>query len=153
MKIVFGHFSRRIQVKALLAFGGSSVRPLDSGVPRRFKFAPGQAVYIVSNDLQLERRAGEQFAKDRQFKVAGGLSGADVVFVGLLDTSSPPGEELALVLLPDDYSQYRADVDALRDHALWRAGGQLRGFGSEVKRLVRKFEREVLQSAESKESR
>lgn len=143
-------------VKALLAFAGSSVKPLDSGASRRFKFAPGQAVYIVSPTLELQRKAGEQFAKDRQFKVASGLSNADFVFVALLDASSD--EELALVLLPDDYSQHRADLDGLRDHALWQ-GGAVRPRtifslnGSKVKNLVKQFEQEVLRASGAEEKR
>ncbi len=138
-------------VKALLAFAGSSVKPLDSGASRLFKFAPGQAVYVVSNDLAVQRRAEEQFTKDSQFKVASGLTSADFVFVTLLDASSE--EELALVLLPDDYSQYRADLDALREHSLWRGADPLRRFGSAVKRLVKRFEQEALRPLEQKENR
>lgn len=138
-------------VKTLLAFAGSSVKPLDSGASRHFKFASGQAVYVVSNDLAVQRKAEEQFANDRQFKVASGLKGADFVFVALLDASSE--EELALILLPDDYSQYRADLDGLRSHALWQGAGQLRRFGSAVKRLVKRFEQEALRPLEQKENR
>jgi hypothetical protein len=119
--------------------------PLRSGSSPNFKFAPGQTVYIAGNNLQLQRRAAEQFVSDHQFKVGGGLSGSDFVFVVLLDASALPAEELALVLLPGDYSQYREDLDALRDHALWQGGGRLHGFGSEVKRLVKTFEREAVQ--------
>jgi S1-C subfamily serine protease len=140
-------------VKTLLGFAGSTVKPLDSGASSQFKFAPGQLVYIVSPNLELQRKAGEQFGKDRQFKPADGLRKADFVFVAIMDASSGRrGEELALVLLPDDYSQYRADLDGLRDHAVWRGGGPLRAYGSEVKKLVKQFEQEVLRLPEPKEN-
>jgi S1-C subfamily serine protease len=132
-------------VKSLLAFAGSTVKPLAAS--RHLKFVPGQAVYIMTNDLSIKRKAEEQFAKDGQFKVAGGLSGADFVFVALWDKSS--NEELAVAVLPDDYSQYKTDLDGLRDHALWQGGGQVRPGSiwnptrSEVKVLVRQFEQEA----------
>lgn len=135
-------------VRNLLAFAGSSVKPLDSTASRHFKFGPGQMVYVMTNDLSIKRKAEEQFAKDGQFRVAGGLSGADFVFVALWDKSS--NEELIVVVLPDDYSQYKADLDALRDHSVWQGGGQVRPGSiwnptrSEVKILVRRFEREIL---------
>jgi hypothetical protein len=101
----------------------------------------------------LERRATEQFVGDHEFKVVRGLSSSDFVFVALLDSSTLPREELALVLLPDDYSEHRADLDALRDHALWQGGGRLHGFRSEVKTLVKTFEHEVLQPTKTSPSR
>jgi hypothetical protein len=133
-------------VKSLLAFAGSSVKPLDSSGTRNFKFAAGQSVYVVGSDLQLERRAAQQFSNDHRFNVASGLSSADFVFVSLRDGM----DELALVLLRDDYSQNRTNVDGLREHALWRRGGEVRRFKSEVRSLVRQFEQDVLRSPESK---
>jgi hypothetical protein len=118
-------------------------KPLDSGAARRFKFALGQAVYVASNNPIMQRRASEQFARDRQFKVAAGASDADFVFVAVLHW---PGEEAALVVLPEDYSEHRADPEALRDHALWRGAAQLHRFRSEIKGLVQQFERDALQS-------
>lgn len=137
-------------VKSMLASAGSTVKPFDASAFRRFKFAVGQVVYVMTNDLSIKRSAEEQFAKDRQFKVSGGPSGADFVFVALWDQYSK--EELALVVLPDHYAQHKADLDSLRDHALWQGGGQIdrgwRGLAwspskSEIKALVRKFEREA----------
>src|SRR5215472_770335 len=136
-------------VKSLLASAGSTVKPFDSATPR-FKFATGQVVYVMTNDLSIKRSAEEQFAKDRQFKVSVGPSGADFVFVAIWDTYS--NEELALVVLPDQYARHKDDLDDLRDHALWQGGGQTdrgwRGLAwspskSEIKALVRKFEREA----------
>jgi hypothetical protein len=126
--------------KALLAFSGSALKPLASQPARQFKFTAGQSVYVVSNDFATQRHAEQQFAKDGRFKVATGLSGCDFVFLTILDESSTPPEEFAVVLLPDDYSEHRSDLDSLREHALWRGGGTLLGFGSEAKRLVKKFE-------------
>jgi hypothetical protein len=73
--------------------------------------------------------------------------------VVLLDESVYPEEELALVVLPADFSQYRADLIALQDHALWRGGGPLRAFTSESKSLVRKFEQAVLPLSQDKQNR
>src|SRR5260370_39540676 len=107
---------------------------------RRLIFTSGQSVYIISPTFGLQRKAGEQFTKDRRFKLASGISRADFVFVALSEA------KLALVLLPDDYSQYRANLDRLREHALWQGEARLHGFGSgsEVQLLVQQFEQEVL---------
>jgi Trypsin-like peptidase domain len=137
-------------VKNLLAFAGSAIKPLDSGASS-FKFAGGQTVYVVSARLGMQRKAGEQFGKDRQFKVSSGIGNADFVFVGLWDPSSL--EELALVVLPADYSLYRADPDALRDHSLWQSGGKVHAYSSEVQNLVRQFEQAVLKNPDSKENK
>ncbi len=135
-------------VRNLLAFAGSSLKPLDSMASHHFKFVQGQLVYVMTNDFSIKRKAEEQFAKDGQFRVAGGLSGADFVFVALWDKSS--NEELIVVVLPDDYPQYKADLDGLRDHSVWQGGGQVRPGSiwnparSEVKILVKRFEREIV---------
>ena len=115
----------------------------DPRTSREFKFTAGQSVYVVSNDFAVQRRAEEQFAKDGRFKVVNGLSGADFVFMSIFDESSSPAEEFAIVLLPDDYAQHRSDLDSLREHALWRVSGTPHGFGSEVKRVVKKFEEQA----------
>ena len=139
-------------VKNLLAFAGSEVKPLDA-TSHDFKFAPGQKVYVVTSPVSVERKANDQFMKDRQFKVNNGLRGADFVFMVLLDESVYPEEELALVVLPADFSQYRTDLIALQDHALWRGGGPLHAFTSESKSLVRKFEQAVLPLSQDKQNR
>src|SRR5260370_34595722 len=60
---------------------------------RRLIFTSGQSVYIISPTFGLQRKAGEQFTKDRRFKLASGISRADFVFVALSEAT------LALVLL------------------------------------------------------
>jgi len=132
-------------IKGLLAFAGSTIKPIDSRDARNFRFIIGQSIYIAVSNLELQRKASDQFSADHRFKVAQGLGGADLVFVCILDGV----DEFAMVVLPDDYSEYRTDLDGLRDHAVWQAGGQLHGFGSEVKRLVRQFEHEVLEPSNS----
>ncbi len=149
-------------VKAVLAFAGSAVKPLDEAGSRP-KFSAGQSVYGVSNDFAVGRGIEKQFAKDGQFKVASSVSSADFVFVLVLamppagystrstQLSSVPGDELAMVLLPEDYSRYRRDLDALRDHALWQGSGRTGGFSPLSQRLVKKFEQEALTPSDPKE--
>lgn len=130
----------------------SSVKPPDSGPSPRFKFAPGQAVYIAGNDAELKRKAGEQFAEDRQFKVVDAAGRADFIFAAVATSPSKNAQELALVVSPDDYSHYHQDVDALRKRALWSGTGFPGVLQSRMKSLVKKFEQEALPPPETKAS-
>ncbi len=142
-----------------------------------FKFQPEQRVYVVAasltsrdlsltgGNLEIERKAREQFKKEKQFIPTGQLEAADFVFLVLIDESSRHFDELALALRPGDYAKNGANLDALRQVALWQSSGHFKGssrakgaalaagtagYGalfyhpSVVKGLVKQFQKEVL---------
>jgi len=152
-------------VRRLLDAGGQ-VRPLDSPVSpasrqngNSFKFAPGQAVYVVASQLQLERKARDEFNRQKRYRVVNALKDADFVFAAILDPASNDFDEVALVVLPSDYQELWGQLDALRNKALWQGHGHLHrgketalvvltlGYGnlfrSVVKSLVQDFHREI----------
>ena len=44
----------------------------------------------------------------------------------MLDASSRVADELALVLLPDDYVQFNHNLDSLRSVAIWQSDGHFK---------------------------
>src|SRR6266705_2948713 len=84
-----------------------------------FHFQPEQAVYIVALDatradlgqaklnLEVERRAGDEFKSQKKFKVAKTINDTDFVFFVLVDTESSRNDELALAITPKDYLEHR----------------------------------------------
>jgi hypothetical protein len=120
----------------------------------------GQAVYVVAMtssgqpDLSTEHELKDEFAKQKAFKVAPSLQSADFVFLMLIEyeynqvavgaVSVGSGDiksVAALVLPPDAYTQYKSDLDNLRDKALWQTSENrrfLRG-GDLRKKIVKKF--------------
>jgi hypothetical protein len=92
----------------------------------------GKSVYVVgveaaSRDLSLtranleiERKAKEQFRKKRVFKIAQSLQEADFVFLVVLDAQSALFDESALVISPDSYVELGNNIDALRVAAIWQ---------------------------------
>jgi hypothetical protein len=97
------------------------------------KFTRGQRVYIVavettSRDLnstranfQIERRAKDEFAKARAFRVVSALRDSDFVFLVLLDAESRSFDEVALAVSPNDYERLGGNLDSLRNAALWQS--------------------------------
>lgn len=142
--------------------------------PKPLKLSPGQSVYIVAldtssrrsditgADLEIERKAKEQFAKERKFKLASVLKDADFVFLVAVDRDARDYDEIAIALSPSDYQANSSSLEQLRNAALWQASGHYRrgrnvglaaatvgysGFfhhPSVVKGLVRQFHKEVL---------
>ena len=140
----------------------------------KFKFSKGQHVYVVTVEtssrdlsvtranLELERKAKDEFRKRKDFRVAPTLTGADFVFFVLFDNESRNFDEVALAVLPDDYRQYGDKLDMLRNAAIWQADNHLKrgrhaalagatmGFSvifdrpSVIKGLVKEFHSEVL---------
>ena len=123
-------------------------------------FKAGQAVYVVvmtssgQPDLSTEHELKDEFAKQKAFKVAPSLQSADFVFLMLVEYdynqvavgaiavgSGDIKSVAALVVPPDAYTQYKSDLDNLRDKALWQTGENYsfwRG-GGLPKRIVKKF--------------
>ncbi len=102
-----------------------------------FRFQPEQAVYIVALDatradlgqaklnLEVERRAGDEFKSQKKFKIAKTINDADFVFFVLVDTESSRNDELALAITPKDYLEHRTDLLELKNHALWSDNGKV----------------------------
>ena len=144
---------------------------MQAELPREaLKITPGQRVYVVGaettsrdlslakSNLEIERRAKEQFEKQRTFRLAGALKAADLVFLVIVDPSSENNEEIAIVVSPSDYLAHKSDIDALRDAAVWQSSASSRiktakqlaasynplRRPSIAKELVKQFHREVL---------
>ena len=111
-----------------------------------FHFQPEQAVYIVALDatradlgqaklnLEVERRAGDEFKSQKKFKLSKTINDADFVFFVLVDTESSRTDELALAVTPKDYLDYRTDLLELKNHALWSQSGKegAKNFGKSI---------------------
>jgi hypothetical protein len=123
-------------------------------------FKAGQAVYVVAvkssgqPDLSTEHELKDEFEKQKAFKVATSLQSADFVFLMLVEyeynqvaagSVAVGGGDIksvaAFVVPPYAYTQYKSDLDNLRDKALWQTGENSsfwRG-GGLPKRIVKKF--------------
>jgi hypothetical protein len=138
----------------------------------------GQSVYIVAIDtsardtslssvrLELERKAREQFSKEKKFVVSKVLKTADFVFVIALDPGSKDSDEIALAVSTASYKENISDIDKLRNAAVWQSdehfhrgkeagknaalGAATLGYGnlfrhpSVAKDLVKKFHKDML---------
>ena len=123
-------------------------------------FKAGQAVYVVAMtssgqpDLTTENELKDEFAKQKAFKVAPSLQSADFVFLMLVEYeynqvavgaiavgSGDIKSVAALVVPPDAYTQYKSDLDNLRDKALWQTSENKRFLhaGDLPKKIVKKF--------------
>lgn len=134
----------------------------------------GQSVYIVALDtssrradtaggsLELERKAREEFEKERKFKVASVLKTADFVFVIALDRAARDSDEVAIAISPGDYMANSDSFEKMRDAAIWQGSAHFKrgkhtaiaaaslGYSkffdhsSVVKGLIKQFHKEVL---------
>jgi ABC-type glycerol-3-phosphate transport system substrate-binding protein len=123
-------------------------------------FKAGQSVYVVvvtssgQPDLSTENELKDEFAKQKTFKVAPSLQSADFVFLMLVEYdynqvavgaiavgSGNIKSVAALVVPPDAYTQYKSDLDDLRDKALWQTSENKRFLhaGDLPKKIVKKF--------------
>ena len=123
-------------------------------------FKAGQTVYVVvmtssgQPDLSTENELKDEFAKQKTFKVAPSLQSADFVFLMLVEYdynqvavgaiavgSGNIKSVAALVVPPDAYTQYKSDLDNLRDNALWQTSENKRFLraGDLPKKIVKKF--------------
>lgn len=115
-----------------------ALAPCMAAQTQQFQFSKEQAVYVVavqgasrnlsvtSADLGVERSAKEQFKREKKFKLARKLGDADFVFFILIDGSSRDFDEVALVVLPSDYSEHGQSLDALRARAIWQETSHLK---------------------------
>ena len=95
----------------------------------------GQSVYVVALDtssrrsdfastsLELERKAKEQFAKEKKFKIASVLKGADFVFVIAIDRGARDSDEIAIAVSPSDYEANSTSLEKMREAAVWQSAG------------------------------
>lgn len=138
------------------------------------KIHHGQAVYIVAMDtaardtrmaasrLEIERKAKEQFAKEKKFTISPVLKTADFVFVIAIDEGARDLDEIAVAVSVADYQSYSNSLDKLRDAAVWQSDAHFHrgkeagiaaatmGYSaffrhpSVAKDLVKKFHKEAL---------
>lgn len=131
-----------------------------------FQFKVGQSAYVValksngSPDFSVEQRLKKEFKSKKAFKIAPSLSSADFVFVmyveyeynqvavsGIGIGSEDIKSASAFVVLPAAYSQFKANLDNLRDEALWQFGknnNMWRTGGLPVK-IVEKFHKMAIE--------
>jgi hypothetical protein len=123
-------------------------------------FKAGQSVYVVAvkssgqPDLSTERKLKDEFEKQKAFKVATSLQSADFVFLMLVEYeynqvaaggvgvgSEDIKSVAAFVVPPDAYTQHKADLDNLRDKALWQISenNNIWRTGGLPKKIVKKF--------------
>jgi hypothetical protein len=138
------------------------------------KIHAGQSVYVVAMDtaardtrmsssrLEIERKAKEQFAKQRSFPISPVLKNADFVFVVAIDEGSSDFDEIAVAVSVPNYEANANSLDKLRNASVWQSDshyhrGKEAGIAaatlgysaffrhpSVVKDLVKKFHKEVL---------
>jgi hypothetical protein len=104
-----------------------------------FEFKVGQSAYVVaiksngSPNFAVEQKLRKEFKSKKAFKLASSLASADFVFVMYIEyeynqvTVSGVGigsEDIksasAFVVLPAAYSQFKTNLDNLRDGAIWQ---------------------------------
>jgi len=123
-------------------------------------FKAGQALYVVAvrssrqPDPSTERKIKVEFEKQKSFKIAISLQSADFVFLMVVEYEfnqvmfnniGAGVEEMksveAFVVRPDAYTQHKADLDNLRDKALWRIreNNNARRTNDLPKKVVQKF--------------
>jgi hypothetical protein len=123
-------------------------------------FKSGQAMYVVAvrnsgqQDLSTERLLKDEFEKRKSFKIATSLQSADFVFLMVVEyefsqvmfNNIGRGSEdiksvAAFVVSPEVYTQHKANLDNLRDSALWHISENNNALriGSLPKKIVKKF--------------
>jgi hypothetical protein len=123
---------------ALLMTAASGFGAMQEASTNSYRFKKEQAVYVVavksvsrnlaisSADLEVERRAKEQFKKEKAFRVVNVLNQADFVFFILVDDESSRTDEIALAVLTQDYRTLGKDLDGLRSAAIWQDSGHMK---------------------------
>src|SRR5262249_47426002 len=105
-------------------------------------------------DPSTEQKVKEEFMKQKSFIIADSLQSADFVFLMVVEYESSQvmfnnigaGSEdikriTAFAVSPDAYTQHKADLDNLRDKAIWQiseSNNALR-IGNLPKKIVKKF--------------
>jgi len=124
----------------------------------------GQTVYVVAVkssgqlDISTENKLKEEFQKQKAFKVVTSLQSADLVFlmvveyeynqayVGGIGMGSEDIKSVAaFVVAPTVYTEHKADLDTLRDKALWQVTQNNNAWrtGGLPKKIVKKFHEAV----------
>jgi hypothetical protein len=124
----------------------------------------GQAVYVVAvksskqPDLLTERKLKGEFEKHNSFEIATSLQSADFVFLAVVEyefnqvmfNNIGAGIEdvksvAVFVVSPDAYAQHKANLDNLRDKALWQTSenNNARRTGNLPKKVVNKFHEDM----------
>lgn len=95
-----------------------------------FSFSKGQKVLLIgiqsdmsTISLALERKMKEQFTRSKSFRIVDKETKADFLFIIVVDPSSPELDEIALVVLPEVYKQFRSELAELRRAAIWQLEG------------------------------
>lgn|SRR5262245_58340472 len=138
---------------------------LASAAPaQKFALKAGQTVYVVAvksskqPDPLTERKLKDEFEKHKSFKIATSLQSADFVFLVVVEyefnqvmfNNIGSGVEevksvAAFVVSPQEYARNKADLDNLRDNALWRTieNNNARRTNNLPKKVVNKFHEDV----------
>jgi hypothetical protein len=127
-------------------------------------FKTGQAVYVVAvksskePDLSTERKLKDEFEKQKSFRIATSLQSADFVFLMVVEyefnqvmfNNIGAGVEdvksvAAFVVSPGEYAQHKANLNNLRDKALWQTSenNNARRTSNLPKKVVNKFHEDV----------
>jgi len=128
-------------------------------------FKTGQAVYVVAvksskqPDLSTERKLKDEFEKHKSFKIVTSLQSADFVFLMVVEyefnqvmfNNIGAGIEevksvAAFVVSPDAYTRHKADLDNLRNKALWQTSenNNARRTNNLPKKVVNKFHEDTV---------
>jgi hypothetical protein len=110
-------------------------------------FQPGQSVYVVANkvdtsrsDLSVESDVRREFERKGKFPLAKSPATADFVFIvfteydsevsktgnGRISSQDRLKHALALAVPAKEYSQHKADIDKLKEFALWEEEEKVR---------------------------
>jgi len=144
-----------------LLFVVAVLLPLASATSaQEYAFNTGQTVYVVAvrssgePDPSTEQKLKEEFEKKKSFIIATSLQSADFVFLMVVEYESSQvmfnnigaGSEnikrvAAFAVSPDAYAQHKADLDNLREKALWQISenNNLLRIGNLPKKIVKKF--------------
>jgi len=127
---------------------------------QEYGFKTGQTVYVVAMrssgepDPSTEQKLKEEFEKRKSFIIADSLQSADFVFLMVVEyefsqvmfNNIGSGSEAikkvaAFAVLPDAYIQNKANLDDLRNYALWQMSENNNALriGNLPKKIVKKF--------------
>jgi hypothetical protein len=149
---------RLIALLSLLGISLSGFVQNDQGA-----FRPGQSVYAVALrsdsggiDLAVESKVKKEFEKQKKFKVAASLTGADYVFLVLAEHDSYSAgvagvstaqnylkSAFALVVSAGDYTEHKGNLEKLREVALWRGDSNAKMREASPAKLVQEFHKQI----------
>jgi hypothetical protein len=131
---------------------------------QEYAFKTGQTVYVVAvrssgqPDPSTEQKLKEEFEKQKSFIIADSVQSADFVFLMVVEyefsevmfNNIGSGSEAikrvaAFAVSPDVYTQHKANLDNLRDKAIWQINENNNALriGNLPKKIVKKFHKDM----------